>query len=1118
MENARHQKIVNMEWEEFNKQLLPSTRSRGASAQADRKALEEYFGEEEFRELELVAAQSRRTRSRAVAALGNIVLLPGIMGSSLALVEGSSADTIWVNLLRIVRGFVGKLRLSADGKTDQNIRVTSVDKRTYTRSLLKLQARWNVKPFAFDWRKDLDVSAHELNAFIKHEFKDQPVHLVAHSMGGLVSRNFIRLHPDTWAGMRGDGVQGGRLIMLGTPNYGSFAIPQVMTGSETLIRWLARLDLSHDRTQVLEIINTFAGSYQMLPSPGKIPLETRALYELASWGDFGSSMSSDYLARAEQFHDQLAKSSTSIDPDRMSYIAGCNRKTLSGLKIIGPGEFQYETTMDGDGRVPFALGLLEGVTTYYVEEDHGSLPKNDNVITAVDQLLETGRTTTLSAQPVIARGVMTTAPRWNHPIAEHYAGADLEQIARRVNDNKATEEEVRAAEIAMTRAVMGEDRPERNLTNMRETKRQAESERDVVRPALKIEVIHGDIKEVKAPIVVVGQYKGVVPINAIGELDKALGHWISQANKRAMIGAELGQLFFIPVKKGQIGADAVLLAGMGEEGRFTNDDLRYLVSNATYAISSLDTDSFATVLIGAGAGNLSENHAIRGLLFGICEALHNLRRDLEVKGAELNLKKVKIIEYNKERADRLFEVLNNIKSDDAAVNFEIKVTRQKIKTKKAATPVKSLQLQNSEQQDDNKFYPRITIERSGDLFHFSALTKDAVIPVRDVEIQSFFSEGIAESLINSRTREEQLTLGRLLLHIFPEDFQQLFNSNLPLSLILDSSTAAFPWEMTCFSRTMGPAFFGTHLNLARQFRTLLSSAPSVSLVPNNKLRVLVIADPAPEPQWQLPGARKEGRAVTRVLNQIKQETQLDIEIIDRIGADECDPIQLLALILDGNFDVIHYAGHGFFDEETPSHGGWILGDKVRLTAREIFRLRRAPRLIFANACFSSVVNKEMLTAEQMNRNLAGIAEAFFERGVPNYLGAGWTVQDDLAVEFATTFYYYALTGRILEDEQQRDGVVNEEHSRTASSSKGRDNSLVEPVTLGEAISQARQRILHDGSTWGAYQHYGQPDSRLMKFSPPHQTGKTGSSKKQGATKTKKSGKKKTTSKKSRDVR
>ncbi|MGZ3316904.1 MAG: esterase/lipase family protein, partial [Isosphaeraceae bacterium] len=54
---------------------------------------------------------------------------------------------------------------------------------------------------------------------------DAPVHLVAHAMGGLVCRTFIKRHPDRWKTMwdaERNGERGGRLVMLGTPNHGSY--------------------------------------------------------------------------------------------------------------------------------------------------------------------------------------------------------------------------------------------------------------------------------------------------------------------------------------------------------------------------------------------------------------------------------------------------------------------------------------------------------------------------------------------------------------------------------------------------------------------------------------------------------------------------------------------------------------------------------------------------------------------------------------------------------------------------------------------------------------------------------------------------------------------------------
>jgi CHAT domain-containing protein len=106
-----------------------------------------------------------------------------------------------------------------------------------------------------------------------------------------------------------------------------------------------------------------------------------------------------------------------------------------------------------------------------------------------------------------------------------------------------------------------------------------------------------------------------------------------------------------------------------------------------------------------------------------------------------------------------------------------------------------------------------------------------------------------------------------------------------------------------------------------------------------------------------------------------------------------------------------------------------------------------PRLVFANACFSAVVSSgKALTAAEMNRQLAGLAEAFFERGIMNYIGTGGPVEDLPAATFAQIFYENVLQG--------------------------------EP--LGDALSSSRQQILDHGPTWGAYQHYGQVTARLVR--------------------------------------
>jgi pimeloyl-ACP methyl ester carboxylesterase len=142
-----------------------------------------------------------------------------------------------------------------------------VNKQFYARAIVALRAHWNVEPFAYDWRKDIDEASDNLAELIGARFPGQPVHLVAHSMGGLVSRNFIKLHPQLWKSMRDpELVRGGRLIMLGTPNYGSFAIAQVMTGADALWRGSRSSTSRTTWPKLLDVTNSFLGTYMLLPA------------------------------------------------------------------------------------------------------------------------------------------------------------------------------------------------------------------------------------------------------------------------------------------------------------------------------------------------------------------------------------------------------------------------------------------------------------------------------------------------------------------------------------------------------------------------------------------------------------------------------------------------------------------------------------------------------------------------------------------------------------------------------------------------------------------------------------------------------------------------------------
>ncbi|NJN36423.1 MAG: hypothetical protein HC794_04375 [Nitrospiraceae bacterium] len=135
--------------------------------------------------------------------------------------------------------------------------------------------------FAYDWRRDNIENAHALHRFIKakrvfvqqhlaEDFGGKPedydvkFDIVAHSMGGLLSRYMLRygdadlpaeggLPPLTWAGA--EHVE--RLVMVGTPNAGAIgAFVQLVEGS--------RFSPIHARYDAA-ILGTMPSVYQLLP-------------------------------------------------------------------------------------------------------------------------------------------------------------------------------------------------------------------------------------------------------------------------------------------------------------------------------------------------------------------------------------------------------------------------------------------------------------------------------------------------------------------------------------------------------------------------------------------------------------------------------------------------------------------------------------------------------------------------------------------------------------------------------------------------------------------------------------------------------------------------------------
>src|ERR1043166_4693302 len=169
--------------------LTPSTRSGSAPSLsseeieqallsgAHARTLETYFGEQEYAELTSLAARATTGARRGGP---RVLILPGILGSMLARMNGDRPDTIWVDFWDIARGRLTELGLPDTGKT---IRATDSHPGTYLKLKLWLRSEgFDADDHPFDWRANIPELGAVLADRVAAESKTREIYLVAHSM------------------------------------------------------------------------------------------------------------------------------------------------------------------------------------------------------------------------------------------------------------------------------------------------------------------------------------------------------------------------------------------------------------------------------------------------------------------------------------------------------------------------------------------------------------------------------------------------------------------------------------------------------------------------------------------------------------------------------------------------------------------------------------------------------------------------------------------------------------------------------------------------------------------------------------------------------------------------
>ncbi|GAB4100725.1 hypothetical protein GCM10028789_28900 [Sinomonas halotolerans] len=283
---------------------------------------------------------------------------------------------------------------------------------------------------------------------------------------------------------------------------------------------------------------------------------------------------------------------------------------------------------------------------------------------------------------------------------------------------------------------------------------------------------------------------------------------------------------------------------------------------------------------------------------------------------------------------------------------------------------------------------------------------------------------------------------RMYSLLIPDAMQRLIDETSPLPLTITSNNPELPWELLhdgnnflCLKRVFARMPAGQ--TFPRRTREPLGGSR------REGSRVLVIRSVYGEPLEQ---ADREIEAIEERLASMKPAphvTRLCTE-------DEVTSSRLTDELSLGNYDLIHYVGHAWYNPEKPDQSYLLLANGERFSAARVQRLLEGHPVVFLNACETSM-SASPQPGQSTGSTIAraqGLASAFVYGGAQACVGALWPVFDDTAAQLAVRFY-----SELIEKRQR----------------------------VGEALRRAREEVRtsqQDGITWAAYALYGDPSYYL----------------------------------------
>lgn len=961
-----------------------------------RAELTALFGAAGYRELSALARQAASTRSRGGAV---VYVLPGLMGSRLGTRGRLLDDVIWLDPLEVAAGHLTRLALP------RGARLAALGVMLLNALKLKLSlqiAGFDARFHAYDWRRSIERLADELVARIESDGVGEAL-LVGHSLGGVVARLALAV----------DRGRVSRVVQLGAPNFGSYAPVLALRGVYPTVRKLAALDLRHDAEDLARLVfQTLPALHELLPDASRVG--GADLFDASSWPDDRLRPDPELLANAASARRRWP----GADP-RCLHVIGVRQETVSQAECRGR-QFHYGYTFDGDGTVPRVLAELPGAPAWYAAEKHGGLPNNGRVIAAVADLLRRGTTERLPAAHRAGKRSGRTVP---------------ESVLRRVAPRKLRWQDLspdarrRLLEPVVSPEFHGAVARDALRADGRSTKTATAAGRRV----LEIRVSHGNLVDASARALVLGVFRNVDPSGAAAAVDERLGGAVRDLTLRRMFAGSPGQVFILPGARGALLAEFVLFAGLGDFDDFGSDVQACVAENVVRTLARSQVQDFATVLFGTGSG-VPVATALEQQLRGIFDGL----RRADADGA---IRRLTICEIDPRRYATLQRALPAVVARLAGDDFAVVV--DEAAAVEAASAPGARPARRTTGGGDPAYLLVTLLEQGRSRYECrsSLLTAGAKAAVLTGSVQVSRSElraTLGQTGAGTLSYRELARYGAALagLLLAPRVVEGLASmSRRPLVVVHDREASRIPWEVLhvgdvhpALGHGLSRRYASENLSVARWREDRRAG---------DRARVLMMVNPT----LDLPGAAREGAAVRRAL--------LDSGVpVTFIEGGDASRDRLLREIGSGAHDVLHFAGHAFFEPAEPERSGLVCAGGDVLRGADLAGVGDLPALVFFNACEAARVRKPARgpAARLFGlRKSSGLAEALLDGGVANFIGTHWPVGDEAALAFATRFYERLLAG----------------------------------ARLGDALLAARRSVLElESIDWADYVHYGNPAFRL----------------------------------------